>query len=186
MSAFSPLLQKGVLVEASLGDTMRTVLCRGLGLDPGYLDNRINTIFLDGQPVDNVDKAVIKEGSVLALSAAMPGFVGAALRKGGYYAGMRGSITHPEETADAQGNIGMFTLKLFNQTCEELGPDLLARGVLVRESDLGEFLAAKPEAFRQDLKEILINGKQSSVDDLKSIGRRGETGLILLRVSMEG
>lgn len=184
-SAFSPLLQKGVLIEASLGGTVRSVLCQGLGLDSDYLDNRINTIFLDGKPVDNVDKAVIKEGSVLALSAAMPGFVGAALRKGGFYAGMRGSITHPEENAGAQGTTGRFALKLFNQTCEELGPDLLARGVFVPESDLRDFFAARPEPLGNDLKKIVINDKECSADDLKSIGRRGGTGLLLLRVSME-
>ncbi len=101
LTPFFPILQKGFLIKTLSGKTIRAVLCDQMGVSPEYLDKRVNTIFLDSKPVDNVDSAVLKEGSVLALSASMPGFVGAAFRKGGYYARMRGSITHGEDAGPA-------------------------------------------------------------------------------------
>jgi hypothetical protein len=56
------------------------VLCDQFQVETDYLENRIKTIFLDGKPVDDEDKAVLKNGSTLALSAAMPGLVDSTFR----------------------------------------------------------------------------------------------------------
>jgi len=66
----------------------------------------IKVLFLDYSPVDDLDAAIIKDGAILALSAAMPGLVGAAMRKDGL-SWMRTSITYHE-----QGG-GMITEKGF-------------------------------------------------------------------------
>jgi hypothetical protein len=87
---FFQLLQQGFAVKVQAGCSVKTLLCEQLGLSPEYLEERIQTIFLDGRPVDDVNSAIIEDGSTLALSAAMPGLAGATLRKGGYYAPMRG------------------------------------------------------------------------------------------------
>jgi len=54
---------------------------------------KISTIFLDGKAVDSPETALLREGSTLALSSAMPGLAGAILRRDGPYASLRSSIT---------------------------------------------------------------------------------------------
>ena len=51
---------------------------------------------LDGKPVDDIGAALVQDGSTLALSAAMPGLVGATLRRGGAYSSFRSAITYHE------------------------------------------------------------------------------------------
>src|SRR5690349_16233437 len=93
MSEFFPLLQQGVRVTARTGCTLAMLLGEEFGLDEAYVARRITTIFLDNSPIDDVHRAIVKDGSTIALSGAMPGLVGATMRCGGYYAAMRGAIT---------------------------------------------------------------------------------------------
>jgi len=83
LNTLSIILQQGFLLKAQVGCSMKRFLIEGIGLSPEYIAERIQTIFLDGSPVDDLDSAIIKDGSHLALSAAMPGLVGAAMRRGG-------------------------------------------------------------------------------------------------------
>ncbi|NJL58424.1 MAG: hypothetical protein HC887_00995 [Desulfobacteraceae bacterium] len=62
---------------------MQTLLCDILEIPKDYVLNRISTIFLDGKPVDCLDTAFVRNHSVVSLSAAMPGLVGAVMRRGG-------------------------------------------------------------------------------------------------------
>src|SRR4030042_1232647 len=90
---FFQMLEQGFIVESAVGCSLRDFICGRLGLDGQYLENRVQTIFLDHNPVDNLDTARIREGSTVALSAAMPGLAGATLRKGGRFAVMRNQIS---------------------------------------------------------------------------------------------
>lgn len=54
-----------------------------LGLPHFYVEERIQTLLLNGLAVDDPDTAVLESGARLALSAAMPGVLGATLRRGG-------------------------------------------------------------------------------------------------------
>lgn len=176
LPSFFPLLQQGVLVRANLGVSVRKILCDQLGVSSKYVDERINTIFLNGSPVDDVDTAVVAEGSTLGLSAALPGFVGAALRKGGFYSRMRMEITHsgterPREVAE-----GFFVLKLYNMVLHELGPFFLDAGFWMRADDLVGFLSARPERFWERFNKGEIDGRKvdsrSIQDQAWSKGRR--------------
>ena len=100
-SRFLTLLQQGVGVPGRIGVSLREFLIQDLGLDPDYVDVDLQTVFLDSQPVDDFDGTHIRDGSVLALSGAMPGLAGATLRRGGYYARMRGGITHEDSKPKA-------------------------------------------------------------------------------------
>ncbi len=93
MAVFLPTLQSGFKVLVETGCSLNQLFNDQLGLDPGYVEDRIKTVFLDGSPVDDFDTAVIRDGITLALSAAMPGLVGAVLRKGGVLASFRHSIS---------------------------------------------------------------------------------------------
>jgi hypothetical protein len=138
---FFPLFQEGVSVETDTGISVRDFLCASLGIDERYVEERISTIFLNGRPVDDLDTSIVGDGSVLALSAAMPGVVGATMRRGGYYAAMRDTISYRADENRPALNRGRIRLKLFNMILEEIGPSLLQAGVFVRVDSLKGALA---------------------------------------------
>lgn len=124
-------LQEGVGVPGLLPCPIYAFLVEQLGLEPSYVEGRISTIFLDGDVVDDPERAVLRDGSILALSAALPGLVGATLRKGGYYSTMRAGITHRSQAAGEPVAPGIVQLKLFNLIIAELAPALLAHGLVL-------------------------------------------------------
>jgi hypothetical protein len=89
-----PILQRGFFMPCLIGAAMSTFLKDRMGLSAQYIEERISTIFLNGKPVDNLETAIIEKGSTLALSSAMPGLVGATLRRKGFYASLRSAITY--------------------------------------------------------------------------------------------
>ncbi len=141
---FFSLFQNGVEVRAKTGCSIRSFLCDQLGIDPQYVSERILTVFMNGRPVDDIDGAIIRDGSTLSLSAAAPGLVGATVRRGGTYAVLRNSITHREEDIRDTGHEGTIKVKLFNLVAKELGPLLLERGILIRGSELDDVLSSCP------------------------------------------
>lgn len=140
-SLFFPLLGEGIRVEGPGGSSVSEFLAQAAGIDPAYLARRVQTVFLNGHPVDDLSRAVVRGGDAIALSAALPGLAGAVLRRGSAYAAMRRSISW-EETPGEPGGAGMAaaTLKLFNLVARELGPGLLAAGVQVPGATLCAFL----------------------------------------------
>ena len=137
ISVLFPLLQEGFQVTAKVGCDIQSLLCDQFGLMSDYLAHRISTIFLDGKPVDDVASAMVQDGATLALSAAMPGLVGATFRKAGCLASFRESITYQkEDEAPAACYDGFVTMKLFNLLINEMGPLFLERGIWVSGSDL--------------------------------------------------
>ena len=147
MSLFSPLLGQGFTLKIQAGISVRDLLCRQIGVSDDYLDHRIQTIFLDGKVVDNVDTAVIRQGSALALSAALPGLAGATLRRGGAYASMRSQISHKNNTVDDSSENGTVMLKLFNLVALELGPMFLKQGIWIDGKKLENFFQRVPDFF---------------------------------------
>ena len=147
VSFFSSLLGQGFTLNIRTGISVRDLLCRQIGVNGDYLDQRIQTIFLDGKVVDNVDTAVIRQGSSLALSAAMPGLAGAVLRRGGAYAAMRSQISHKNNTEDDSAENGTVMLKLFNLVALELGPLFLKQGIWIDGKNLENFFKRVPDFF---------------------------------------
>ncbi len=128
-SIFSPILQQGFMLPAQVGCSFKNLLCNQFGVTPEYLSNRIQTIFLNGKPVDDVEATIITDGAIIALSAAMPGLVGATFRSGGALSIFRSSISHRNETNKSKVSAqGMVTLKLFNLLIPEWVPASLEKG----------------------------------------------------------
>jgi hypothetical protein len=142
---FFPLLQKGFALDVSLGRPIRSLLRNELGLSDEFIEARIQTVFLDGKPVDDIDTALVRAGSTLALAPAMPGLMGAMLRRGGHLAVMRSGITHRDDTGTAGSGEGRIIVKLFGMALQELGPQLLARGIGVDAGDLAKVIRGMPE-----------------------------------------
>jgi hypothetical protein len=158
VARFHPLMQEGFLVKAEIGSTIKTLLCDRFGVSPGYLETRVQTVFLNGKPVDDLDSAKIPASATLAFSAAMPGLVGATLRRGGYYAPMRSEISYRKEEAPQARGEGMVRIKLFNLIGPELAPIFLAKGIWLKSSRLREFLSRLPEEFWTDCQAIQLDG----------------------------
>jgi hypothetical protein len=150
-ACFFPLLQKGFVLEVITGCPIRALLRDQLGLTEEYIETRIQTVFLDGKPVDDIDGAVVPDGSTLAISSALPGLLGATLRRGGYYAALRSGITHEGVATPAPAGAGYIVVKLFNLTVAELGPLFLERGIGIEAGELARFLRELPEDCRAAL-----------------------------------
>ncbi len=138
LSLFFRLLANGFNIKAEIGSSLKEFFLDRLGLVETYLEDRVQTIFLNGKAVDNIETALITEDSTIALSAAMPGLVGATFRRGGRYAPMREKISYDTEVNDHRHQEGLVFLKLFNMIAKEMGPEILKRGILVKGEDLAD------------------------------------------------
>jgi len=163
----SHLFQSGVLLKVQVGTSIKNLLCEQLSLDKTYVDKRISTIFLNSQPVDNIDKAIIKSNDTLALSSAMPGLIGATLRRNSHLAPLRDTITFKEyRNNDAIQAYGLIHLKLFNLILQEIGPFLLQRGVVTDFEDLIELFDNKMSKKITGALDIYFNGKKIDINEL--------------------
>jgi len=162
LTLFTPLLQEGVCVDVDLGQPLRSILCDQLGLDSRYVDERIQTVFLNGRPVDRMETAMVPYGSVLALSASLPGLLGATLRKSGFYASLRRGITHMEREGRSSNREeqGRITLKVFNVILRELAPGLLARGVVVNGDRLYVRIRETKALYLDAVRVVELNGER--------------------------
>jgi len=171
---FFPLLQKGVEVEVETGCSVKKLLTEQFGISDDYINGRISTVFLDSRAVDKKESAIVHDGSALALSGAMPGLVGATMRSGGFYAAMRGAMTHRGDDEIPAARRGRIRIKLFNLLLQELGPRLLRHGVLLKVEDLKDLLAGQPPEFR--FRGCLVDGRKVPAEDLRGGNGLGEAG----------
>jgi hypothetical protein len=181
---FSPLLQKGFFVEAPTGCTIKTLLCDHFNIDENYLENRVKTIFLDGKPVDDLDRATVSNGSVLALSAAMPGLVGSTLRRGGVLAGFRSSITYQQVDATSHSPRGVqILIKLFNLVVNELGPAFLNDGIIVRREDMERIFSDRSAELETFVRSLELDAKEMPYGQLASADWSEMTEQLLFKIS---
>jgi len=141
---FFPILQKGIRVPAMVGCSLKSLLCEQFAIPADYVTGRITTIFFNNSPVDDLDQTIVQDDSRITLSAAMPGLVGATMRRGGYYAALRGGISHIVDHGGAEAEYGTVRLKLFNLLLAELGPLVLARGLILEHDELIDLLKNLP------------------------------------------
>ena len=172
LDAFFPMLQRGVTVQAAVGCPLRELLCDQFGIPEEYVAGRITTIFLDNRPVDDLEGSLIHEGSRVTLSAAMPGLVGATMRRSGFYAALRQGITHTEEGGDRKGGQGTIRLKLFNLLLPELAPLILARGILLQRDELDKLLKDLEAASRMGVASSYLCGREDCGGILVTVGIR--------------
>jgi len=166
---FYQLLSKGFIIHAETGCNIKELLCGQLGIKDDYLEERIQTIFLDNKTVDDVDSAVIREGSILALSAAMPGVLGATLRKGGRYAPMRRQISHDKDIVSDTNKKGEVTIKLFNLIVRELGPLFLEQRIWINGEDFYDITARNDVVFMAGCKKAIKDGNDIIPEKLMEV-----------------
>lgn len=153
----------GIRFEVPAGTRISDFLQQALCTDANYIQNRIQTLFMDGRAVDSPESEEIHSPCTLAVSAAMPGVFGAAFRKQGTYSGLRrhcGEIRQNQENRGKQGRIVVVTVKCFNQVAADLGDELLEAGVVMDISDFLDFWKRQGAILEKDSPEITIHHKK--------------------------
>ena len=169
LALFYPLLQTGVVVRCRVGISLADFLTETLELPGSYVESRISTIFLNGSPVDDIESALISDGAAVALSSAMPGLVGATMRRKGFYSALRGTITHVSGDREIVTGTGSVRLKLFNLVMTDIGPAVLKRGFLLETAELGEFLSDLREDFFMRVPAARLNDSSVEPRALKKL-----------------
>jgi hypothetical protein len=181
IGAFTPLLQQGFQLLLPKSCNIKAFLCDICGLSANQILTRIQTIFLNGMPVDNLETAIVKDGDTLALSAAMPGLVGATMRSGGVLACLRGTITHQCNTTEVSPG-GILSIKLFNLLIKELGPSFLSTGVLVSAENIKDMFSLLSVADWQACTGAILNQQVIDPKALPMLQLPGGKEFIHLRV----
>jgi hypothetical protein len=183
IARFLKLIEHGFKLKIRAGLSIRELFCVHLGISHDYFENRIQTIFLDGMPVDNVDVAWVDDGSRIALSAAMPGLVGATFRKDGAYASFRGTISYAEQKKAPVKGEAMIKLKFFNMIAKELGPAFLQKGIMVEGNTFQNFILQNSDDLKAACSVINLNYEKVDIAKLAEINWKNTE--IFLQVTAE-
>jgi hypothetical protein len=167
---FFTLLRRGIRVRTDVPCSLQELLCKRLEIPADYVARRVQTIFLNGRAVDDVPAAVVDDGAVVTLSAAMPGLVGATLRKSGRLTSLRSSLSYrPGSETGALSRSGVVTVKLFNLICADLAPTLLAGGVVLPPGGFQDFLADNWTGAAIDGIAVRVGGRELSPSALPAV-----------------
>jgi hypothetical protein len=180
---FFPILQKGFGVMVLVPCTIKNLLCDQFGLSQAYISERITTIFLNGKATYSIEESIVKERSTIALSAAMPGVVGATMRRKSFYASMRSAITCTYQEKSGACREGIISVKLFNMLLTELGPEFLNKGIVMTAAQVSEFFLQKGDSFWQGCSEASINGEHVTPASLKQGNTFSTNGTIKLSIA---
>ena len=185
LSCFFPLLSRGFTVHAQVGCSIHDLLRHQMNIHEQLLETHVQTVFLNGKAVDDLHQSIIEDGCTLSLSGAMPGLVGAAFRKSGFYAGLREAVSF-HGTVKGQGlRPGSLTVKLFNLTGPAIGPFFLRHGIEIAGGELEEVFQACAETLFAGLRRVEINGKASALEALRALDLRNRTTRLLVEPSMD-
>ena len=129
-------LQNGFYIQTESGINLSLFLTQSCRISENYIQDKIKTVFHNGNPVDNLQNVKLRDNSVVAVSGAMPGLVGAMMRIGSPYAIMRESITEKDNSIPETGKIIYVKLKLFNTILHDLGKNFIAKGVIMDKESI--------------------------------------------------
>jgi len=167
LDRFTTLLQSGFFLSIQQGESIGGLLTSLPGFSEKYIKERVQTIFVDGLPADDLAQQFSEKETVLAISAAMPGLAGAIFRKGGVHASLR-TTTGKKKHSSPQGGLLTVRLKLFNIIAKERGITVLAQGCLILSASLEKFLGYRPP-LAASIQSISIDGQKTDMKMLRKI-----------------
>ncbi len=182
---FFRFLQDGFQLQVQVGCSISEFLRDRCQLSHETITNRISTVFLDGQPVDDLNIALIVHDSTLALSGAMPGLAGAVMRSRSPLRSFRSSITHLGDDSIAHQESGLIRLKLFNTVIGELGISMLREGILLEPAAVTGFLEKNTAEIRSRITEMLLDGKPTHTEAVVGMDKLTGCGLVSLTVQAQ-
>lgn len=149
ISPFCTLLQYGISIQSNTGTSIEQFLAEIPAFSPEYIKGDLETIFLDGNAVDSLSTRFHKRQHTLALSAIMPGLVGAILRKNSIHARLR--TTSVDDVDSKTSELSLIKLKIFNRIAQECGPKILANSVIFETSNLLKSFTQRPQLLKNIL-----------------------------------
>ena len=165
MIPITTLLQNGITMFCPPDIAIGTFLASLPDFDVDYLADRVQTIFIDGNAIDNLDKPFPGKSHVIALSAAMPGLAGAIFRRNSICAALRKNSGQEIEEKVKQKEAIEISLKLFNVIAQEKGPALLRHGGIFSGKALWDFFNLRKSLIDQ-IFTFSINGDEGKGNDL--------------------
>ncbi len=154
---FSTLLQAGIYLQVAPQTPLDDFLCNYAGFSRQYIEKEVQTIFINGQAVDDLKTPLYGQSPVVAISAAMPGLAGAIFRKNSAHASLRTVYDkdQPEIRTIKKNTVVNITLKLFNTILRDKGAAMLQAGVEISSSALLYFIQKRPEVMKMVRKIVM-------------------------------
>ncbi len=182
---FMQELQKGFYVLSKEGKTIHLFLTEDCGISDDYISSKVKTIFINGEPVDDIFNIQVKENGVCALSGAMPGIVGAMMRAGSPYATMRKSISaRPDNTVESGKKI-ILKLKIFNTILFDMGINFLKKGILLKKNRIIELFLKHGKDIYADCREIILNDSIIQKEEIIENLQNKSDELVLLKIETD-
>lgn len=152
---FQQLFQDHFYVACEDNCTIRELLCEQMHVCGDYTQRRVQTVFLNGHPVDDIDTARITAGDTVALSSAMPGLMGAMMRTNSPFKQMRDTISLKEDARqeDAPGRQCLVRMRLFNFLAKELAGLFVDNGFYIETDAFQHFV----DRHTPDLEQVLLD-----------------------------
>jgi aldehyde:ferredoxin oxidoreductase len=126
----------------------------------------LEALILDGSTVDDLEVAVVRDNSRLALAGGLPGVAGLALKKDSAIKALRNSITLKAEEIPAQSRPGRINLSLYSLVLRSLGALFLNRGFWVTQKQLARYGALNPnDHFLRGEETILVTDILKELED---------------------
>jgi hypothetical protein len=135
------------------------------GFTQEYIELAVQTVFINGVAADNLDLD-LPAGSIIALSAAMPGLAGAIFRRQGMHGSLRSRPTVPGVPLAKE--CGFITLKLFNSIASDRVLDLLTHGVTIHGKAVHDFAIRQANLFHSPTV-LAMDGRQTSYEELLQV-----------------
>ena len=172
---FVYMLQLGILLPATTDEMLGPFLLKLPDFTTDYIADEVQTIFLDGTAIDDLETVLDGEHPVVAISAAMPGLSGAIYRRNSIHAALR---TTTAKTADARESSlpqpNCVTLKLFNGIAQEKGAQLLREGVTIKSSHVLDFLDTRDWLQRYIRGTRSVNNENGTPESFNALLRDSE------------
>jgi len=173
------VLQSGFLHRCREGETILSCLLGLEGFTREYIEKKIQTIFYNGDALDDMEAELSGDRPTIALSSAMPGLAGAILKKNSPCGILR--KTRSVEYSGTAGRLLDVAIKLFNTVALDRGPALFQQGIIIKSLDLSSFLALRP-GLLDSFSDITLAGSAISPVDL--LGSISENRLLTIKVSV--
>jgi hypothetical protein len=161
---FTILFQSGIMLTVNSGVPVGVFMSSLPGFDIDYISDTVQTIFLDGNAIDDLEQPLTRQDHVLALSAAMPGLAGAIFRRNSLCAALRTRSDNPR-TSEKSNHELCILLKLFNTIALEKGGEILRSGGIISGENLLSFFQQRPSLL-ESVNSFTIDGNIQEGDIL--------------------
>lgn len=173
---FTALLQSPFEVETQTGEPLLSFLEKLPGFTAEYIEEEVQTILMNGEPIEDVYTPLTESGAVIALSAVVPGLgvMGAMFRKGSIHSSTVHATLQDSGAPTTEKKITI-SLKLFNYIARARGAEILLKGVSISTKAMLAFFQTRPWLLEQieviTINDIHTHDTEALIQVLRSTGQ---------------